>query len=42
MVPANSKPYRNSFVTGLIVQTLDNMKLKTSKPTFELSKVKLY
>jgi polyphosphate kinase 2 (PPK2 family) len=41
VVPADSKPYRDSFVAGLIVQTLENMKLKTPKPTFDLSKVKL-
>ena len=33
--------YRDSFVAGLIVQTLENMKLKTPKPSFDLSKVKL-
>ena len=41
VVPADSKPYRDSFVAGLIVQTLENMKLKTPKPRFDLSKVKL-
>jgi PPK2 family polyphosphate:nucleotide phosphotransferase len=41
VVPADSKPYRDSFVAGLIVQTLENMKLKSPKPTFDLSKVKL-
>ena len=41
VVPADSKPYRDSFVAGLIVQTLENMKLKTPKPSFDLSKVKL-
>ena len=41
VVPADSKPYRDSFVAGLIVQTLENMKLKTPKPSFDLSQVKL-
>lgn len=41
VVPADNKSYRNSFVAGLIVQTLENMKLKMPKPTFDLSKVKL-
>ena len=41
VVPADSKPYRDSFVAGLIVQTLENMKLKPPKPSFDLSKVKL-
>jgi len=41
VVPADSKPYRDSFVAGLIVQTLENMKLKPQKPSFDLSKVKL-
>jgi PPK2 family polyphosphate:nucleotide phosphotransferase len=41
VVPADNKSYRDSFVAGLIVQTLENMKLKTPKPTFDLSKVKL-
>jgi len=41
VVPADSKPYRNSFVAGLIVQTLENMKLKNPEPSFDLSKVKL-
>jgi PPK2 family polyphosphate:nucleotide phosphotransferase len=41
VVPADSKPYRDSFVAGLIVQTLENMKLKSPKPPFDLSKVKL-
>jgi PPK2 family polyphosphate:nucleotide phosphotransferase len=41
VVPADSKPDRDSFVAGLIVQTLENMKLKLPKPSFDLSKVKL-
>jgi PPK2 family polyphosphate:nucleotide phosphotransferase len=41
VVPADSKPYRDSFVAGLIVQTLENMKLELPKPSFDLSKVKL-
>jgi hypothetical protein len=41
VVPADSKPYRDSFVAGLIVQTLENMKLKTPKPSFDLSQVQL-
>ena len=41
VVPADSKSFRDSFVAGLIVQTLENMKLKTPKPSFDLSKVKL-
>lgn len=41
VVPADNKSYRDSFVAGLIVQTLENMRLKTPQPTFDLSKVKL-
>ena len=41
VVPADNKSYRDSFVAGLIVQTLENMKLKNPKPSFDLSKVKL-
>jgi PPK2 family polyphosphate:nucleotide phosphotransferase len=41
VVPADNKSYRDSFVAGLMVQTLENMKLKTPQPTFDLSKVKL-
>jgi PPK2 family polyphosphate:nucleotide phosphotransferase len=41
VVPADDKSYRDSFVAGLIVQTLENMKLKPPKPSFDLSKVKL-
>ena len=41
VVPADNKSYRDIFVAGLIVQTLENMKLKTPKSTFDLSKVKL-
>ena len=41
VVPADNKSFRDSFVAGLIVQTLENMKLKIPKPSFDLSKVKL-
>jgi PPK2 family polyphosphate:nucleotide phosphotransferase len=41
VVPADSKPYRDLFVAGLLVQTLENMKLEMPKPQFDLSKVKL-
>jgi len=41
VVPSDSKAYRDRFVAGLLVQTLENMKLKTPQPTFDLSKVKL-
>jgi len=40
-VPADSKPYRDLFVAGLLVQTLENMKLAMPKPLFDLSQVKL-
>ncbi len=41
VVPADNKTYRDGFVAGLLVRTLENMKLKSPKPTFDLSKVKL-
>lgn len=41
VVPADSKPYRDLFVAGLLVQTLENMKLAMPKPLFDLSQVKL-
>jgi PPK2 family polyphosphate:nucleotide phosphotransferase len=41
VVPADNKAYRDRLVAGLLVQTLDKMKLKNPKPTFDLSKVKL-
>jgi PPK2 family polyphosphate:nucleotide phosphotransferase len=41
VVPSDSKPYRDFFVAGLLVQTLENMKLDMPKPLFDLSKVKL-
>lgn len=41
VVPADSKPYRDLFVAGLLVQTLENMKLEMPKPKFDLSQVSL-
>jgi polyphosphate kinase 2 (PPK2 family) len=41
VIPADSKPYRDLFVAGLLVQTLENMKLAMPKPLFDLSQVKL-
>jgi PPK2 family polyphosphate:nucleotide phosphotransferase len=41
VVPADSKPYRDLFVASLLVQTLENMKLKLPKPSFDLSQAKL-
>ncbi len=41
VVPADSKPYRDLFVAGLLVQTLENMQLAMPKPLFDLSQVKL-
>ncbi len=41
VVPADSKPYRDWFVAGLLVQTLENMKLEPPKPSFDLSSIKL-
>ncbi len=41
VVPADAKPYRDLFVAGLLVQTLEGMKLEMPQPLFDLSKVKL-
>jgi PPK2 family polyphosphate:nucleotide phosphotransferase len=41
IVPADSKPYRDLFVAGLLVHTLENMNLEMPKPLFDLSKITL-
>jgi PPK2 family polyphosphate:nucleotide phosphotransferase len=41
VVPADSKPYRDLFVAGLLVRVLEDMKLAMPKPLFDLSQVKL-
>lgn len=41
IVPADSKPYRDLFVSSLLVQTLEDMDLKLPAPTCDLSNVKL-
>jgi PPK2 family polyphosphate:nucleotide phosphotransferase len=41
IVPADSKPYRDLFVAGLLVQTMEKMDLKLPPPSFDLSTVKL-
>jgi PPK2 family polyphosphate:nucleotide phosphotransferase len=41
IVPADSKPYRDLFLAGLLVQTLEKMDLVMPKPLFDLSEVTL-
>jgi polyphosphate kinase 2 (PPK2 family) len=41
VIPANSKWFRNYLVAELVVQALDNMRLKYPAPSVDLSKVVL-
>lgn len=40
IVPADNKPYRDFFLSKLLVHTMEGMKLSMPKATFDLSKVK--
>ena len=41
VIPADSKHYRDLFLTELLISTLDQMQLKVPKPKFDLTSVKL-
>ena len=41
IIPADSKHYRDLFLTQLLIHTLEQMQLKVPKPKFDLSKVNL-
>jgi PPK2 family polyphosphate:nucleotide phosphotransferase len=41
IVPANKKWYRNAAVSSIIVETLESMRMRFPKPTFDLSRYKL-
>jgi PPK2 family polyphosphate:nucleotide phosphotransferase len=41
IVPANKKWFRNLAVSSIVVETLESLKLKFPKPSFDLSKVRL-
>jgi hypothetical protein len=41
VVPSNKKWFRNLAVSHIIVETLEDMKMKFPPPTVDVSKIKL-
>jgi len=41
IIPANHKWYRNAAVSQILVETMEEMKMKLPKPKFDISKIKI-